>query len=260
MRLIQKRGPFRRIDVLLETLSRNEIHALTRTCSALSVLTYQPIEGLSGFYLRQKMTPNIYLSAGIDAVLAGFRDTVRNEIHRTHRLDGFEIRTSADSVDAAYDVYRSFEFSQQRAPISKEEFQLFTCFSAWYQGVCVSGISFFQSGDRIRIRSIFSARMTTREQDKELYKIIGYASKRLVYEVCAYGCVHGVVSVDLASINLTDPEKASIARFKSGFGAVIEPEYQYIWTSWWFKGFQRLAALRARLRVLARTGSMRRSA
>jgi hypothetical protein len=62
-----------------------------------------------------------------------------------------------------------------------------------------------------------------------------------MFEICKYGQAHGAKLVDLASINLTDPAKKSIADFKSSFGGKIENEYQYIWSDGFFRLFEKLA-------------------
>jgi len=252
MRLENRRGPFTTLDVFFESVSPEEIRNLCRKYARVTILAHHPVAGTQGFRLRQKKTPNIYVTDGLDAVFSRFRDTVRNEIHRTERIEGFEIRLP-DTADETYQMYRSFEFAQGRAPISRSAFARFVCAAAYLNDQPISGITFFQSGDIIRIRSIFSRRLNAKEmEDTEMYKTIGFASKRLIYEICRYGIEHGATLVDLASINLTDPDKEPIARFKSGFGAVIEDEYQYIWVSPIFSLAEKCAAAWSRIRVLFR--------
>ncbi|MCC7357360.1 hypothetical protein IT408_02520 [Candidatus Uhrbacteria bacterium] len=251
MRIEQKRGPFRIIDIFFEDLSLENIRELKKKYARITILHHHPQVHVPDFQLRQKLTPNIYLQDGMEAVFRRFRDTVRNEIHRTKKLPGFTIQLPDICPTEAYEIYRAFELSQKRSPISKQEFNLFTIVSARWKKKYVSGITFYQSENVIRVRSIFSSRMTALdEQNSELYKVIGYATKRLIYELCIYGITHQVIIIDLASINLTDPEKASIARFKSGFGAQIENEYQYSWRSSLFIFFEHISAMRAKVRVL----------
>lgn len=250
MRIERRRGPFRTIDILLEEPTPAEIQQLLAAYDRVSILTHRPLPGTEGFRLRQKKTPLIRLGSDAEEVLRHFRDTVRNEVHRTERIEGFAVLLPDPNTAASYELYRNFEFTQGRAPISAEEFARFTVSTASLNGRLLSAVTFFQSGTAIRVRSIFSLRLGARtDADKDLYKIVGYASKRLVYEVCRYGIAHGATVVDLASINLTDPEKEPIARFKSGFGADIGDEYQYLHSTPRFRFFEGLAAVRARLRV-----------
>lgn len=250
MRLEQKRGPFRILDIFFEDLGSEEQIKLKRTYARINILTHQPQPQLTGFSSKQKSTPNIHLEDGLESVFKRFRDTVRNEVNRTTRLNQFDIRLPDPNRVEAYAAYRHFEFAQGRSPISQQEFSAFTLASAYWQNNFISGITFFQAGNIIRVRSIFSQRLhTDSETNKELYRTIGFASKRLVFELCTYGLAHGATIVDLASINLTDPEKEPIARFKSGFGARIEQEYHYHWSSPSFRILERFAAIRAKLRV-----------
>lgn len=251
MRIEQRRGPFRTLDMFFEQPSPVEIREMQKRYARISLLTHSARPDLFGFRLKQKVTPNIHLEEGIDAAFRRYRDTVRNEIRRTECLPGFEVRIPDPDNENAYRAYRAFEFAQGRAPISRKEFGAFVLAGAYLDGRFISGVTFFRSGGVIRIRSIFSLRLGAKDpKEKELYKTIGFASKRLIYEICAHAVRNNVSIVDLASINLTDPSKASIAHFKSGFGAAIENEYQYLWSSQLFQLLERFAALRSRFRIL----------
>ncbi len=252
MRIIKQRGPFCAIDIFLEDISVAEIRMLQRTYDRISLLIHHPLEGLQEFRCKHKKTPNIYVTDAIEVVFSRFRDTVRNEINRTLRMPDLEIRIPDTTSSMAFEAYSAFEYSQHRAPISQKEFDVFLHAGAYFQGRFISGVSFFQEHNKLRIRSIYSIRLQAKDMaDQQLYKIIGYASKRLIYEICTYAKEHGAILVDLASINLTDPEKESIARFKSGFGAHIEDEYQYIHASTAYRLFEHFATMRARFRVWA---------
>lgn len=251
MRLIERKGPFQVIDLLLEEPKKEEIEQLMQQYARVSILTYCPLSLPARFRLIYKKTPNIYVNISLDDVFRGFRDTVRNEIKRTERLPEFEIRLPDTNYSEIERVFSLFEFAQGRAPYSREYLKKFVAASAYYQGRLISCILFFQSGKFLRVRFIFSTRLSIlHEEDKELYKIIGYATKALVYRLCAYAKEHGAVLVDLASINLTDPEKEPIARFKRGFGAKIEDEYQYVYSAPMFRLFEKAASWKARFRVV----------
>ncbi len=250
MRILKQKGPFKSIEIFFEDLPLQEIRQICKTHSHVTVLSHHSIDGISNFRLRQKKTPNIYVREGAEVVFSRFRDTVRNEIHRTERIDNFEVRLPDTDTDAVYEMYRLFEFAQKRAPISRLDFSQYICASAYVDGRPISAITFFQSGDVLRVRSIFSLRLNAKSlEDRELYKVIGFASKRLIYEICRYAILCAAKVVDLASINLIDPEKESIARFKSGFGAVIEDEYQYIYSSSFYTIAEKIVGLKVRLYV-----------
>ncbi|MDD2785421.1 MAG: hypothetical protein PHS79_00840 [Patescibacteria group bacterium] len=247
MRLIKRKGPFKMIEMLLEELTVQEVAELKRQYQRISVLTHRSMD-LPGFRLRQKKTPNIYVDLPLDEVFGRFRDTVRNEIRRTERMEGFAVKLPDYDYERAYSLYCDFEFSQSRAPISIDDFKEYQLACAYLNGRLLSVVSFYQSGDKIRVRSIFSSRLAVKD-DPELYKAIGFATKRLIYEICKYAQSSGAKLVDLASINLTDPAKEPIARFKSGFGAKIEDEYQYIYVSNIMRWAEYFAGLRAKLKV-----------
>ena len=52
-----------------------------------------------------------------------------------------------------------------------------------------------------------------------------------MYELCRYGILHGYEYVDLSYVNLHDPQKEGIDRFKMQFGGEIVDEYQYRYVS-----------------------------
>ena len=253
MRIIKHRGPFRAVEIFLEDVSISEIRNLQKQFQRISILVHRPLELSPVFRLRHKKTPNIHLEEGIEKVFFAFQRTVRNEIHKTERMENLEIRLPDHERESAFRAYQDFEFAQHRAPIQRSEFDQFILAGAYLDGRFISGITFFQTGSSIRVRSIFSLRLGLKElEDKELYRTIGNASKRLVYEICRYGISNGATIVDLASINLTDPAKKSIADFKGSFGAAIEDEYQYAWSSPIFRLMERCAAVAARVRARLR--------
>jgi hypothetical protein len=238
------------IEILLEDIDVVEIEKLKRKYQRISILTHKPYD-LHDFRLRQKKTPNIYVDSPVGEVFAKFRDTVRNEIRRTERMEEFAVKLPDDNYDGAYALYKEFEFSQGRAPISLEDFKKYQLACAYLKDRLLSVVSFYQSGDKIRVRSIYSARLASKD-DSEMYKVIGFASKRLIYELCRHAQGRGAKLVDLASINLTDPAKEPIARFKSGFGAKIEDEYQYIYVSNIMRLAENLASFRVKIEVMLR--------
>jgi len=253
MRLEERKGPFKTLDILLEEPSAQEVDALRKRYGRVGVLSHRPLDLSPGYRLKQKKTPNIYLEDSVETIFSRFRDTFRNEIHRSERLADFTVRIPDDQREEIYRLYRAFEIAQGRAPYPKKHIDQFQAASAYYQGRLISCVLFFVSGDKCRVRSIFSARLEAKDANREQYQIIGYATKRLIFELCKYAKEQGIILVDLASINLTNPEREPIARFKSGFGARIEDEYQYTYSQGVFRFLERIAALKARVlrRVLS---------
>ena len=259
MRIEERKGPFKTLDILHEEPTAVEVDALRKRYGRVGILSHRPLELSPGYRLKQKKTPNIYLQDPMETIFSRFRDTFRNEIRRSERLPDFSVVTPDDHREEIYRLYRAFEIAQKRAPYSKKHIDHFLAASAYYKGRLISCVLFFLSGNKMRVRSIFSSRLEAKDADRELYQIIGYATKRLIYEICKYGKEHGAVLLDLASINLTNPEREPIARFKSGFGGLIEDEYQYTYSQGLFYFLERLAAFKASVCALVIATVKRRS-
>ncbi len=172
-----------------------------------------------------------------------FSHTTRNEIRKTYNEPRLAFVSEDKNTKELYTMYCAFELSQKRVPIDYNEFAKFTFFGAYLDGELISAISVVESMPYIRIRSIFSKRLNTLS-DKEKYKMIGYASRRLMYEICEWGHTHHFVSLDLASVNLTDTSKKGITGFKMSFGGQHANEYTYTYKSTFFVFFERFVWLK----------------
>ena len=83
----------------------------------------------------------------------------------------------------------------------------------------------------LQVRAMFSKRMGVGEKNKELYKLIGSATRRLIFEICKYGKEKGYEFVGLGSINYSTSQKANVANFKMFFGSREGEEYTYVYKS-----------------------------
>lgn len=178
----------------------------------------------------------------MEEIFGKFNETVRNEIRRTFKTEDLYFKINDSNFEGAYELYKNFEYSQGRIPFPLSAMKGYKIFSAYYKNQLISLILYIDSFPYLRTRSICSRRLQI--DNKELYKIIGYASKRLVYEICKYGKENSYRLLDLASINLTDSKKSGVAQFKSGFGGKIEDEYTYIYKSKLFKFFEKLTQIK----------------
>lgn len=199
-------------------------------------LTYRDL-ALPDFDCLSKTTALIDLHPMSLEIFAKFNDTTRNEIRRTENNTRLSFRTEDRNFKKLYDLYKKFEFSQGRVPINFAEFQEYPVFAAYLDGEPISAVSIFSGGKYLRIRSIFSKRLAA--DDKEMYKLISNASRRIVWEICRWGKERGFSSVDMASVNLDNPKTASIARFKMNFGGELVKEYTYLYKSKAFRFFER---------------------
>jgi len=115
-------------------------------------------------------------------------------------------------------------------------------FSAEYRGQEISGISLIEDKPNIKTITIYSKRVVT--EDKETYKIIAQATRRIVWEICLWAKKEGFRLFDLGSINLDDPVKAGVTEFKLSFGGEVIPEYTFIYKSIHFAFFENLVSIK----------------
>ena len=178
--------------------------------------------------MRQKKTLIIPLDASLEQVFRSFNDTARNEIRRTERTPEFAFTVNDGKWDDVYALYRAHR-KERGLPIHPLHFLKWgMLFNAYWKGVLISTITCYDAKPYLRIQNIFSK---LAGKDKELRRITGYASRRLVYEICKYGNENGYTLLDMASANITDPAKAGITQFKSSFGGVLIDEYIYTYKS-----------------------------
>lgn len=206
----------------------------------ITILSYNRLD-IEGFTLVEKNTALINITDVEDA-FTSFSDTTRNEIRRTDKIPSLVFINDDKDYEKIFNIYKKFEYSQHRVPIGFLEFKSFKFFTAYYNSDLISCISIIHNNKFIRIRSIFSKRMSI--ADKELYKIIGYSSKRIMFEICKWGNSNGATSLDLASVNLTDQSKKGITGFKSSFGGENMSEYTYIYKGFWFSVFEKFVVIR----------------
>lgn len=236
MIISQKKLFFHTASIILEDEKISELFRSNKY-SSIVALSYQKLD-LPEFTSFSKPTLCIDLRKTEEEIMQGFNDTTRNEIRKTYKDEKLHI-VMKDTVDIEfYNLYRNFEFSQGRVPTSIESLSGMLCFGAYIGGELVSGLYVIQSQPYLRIRSIFSKRLVV--EQKEIYKQIAYATRRLVWEVCLWGKARNFISLDMASVNISNPKTESIARFKMSFGKDLSDEYIYIYKSATFAFFEKL--------------------
>ena len=174
--------------------------------------------------IRQKKTIMIRLDMSIEKIFQKFNDTARNEVRRTERMSDLVFTCNDGNWNEIYTMYKAHR-KERGLPIHSLKFlQWGMQFSAYWQGRLISTITCYNAKPCLRIQNIFSR---IAADDKELRRITGYASRRLVYEICKFGSQNGYTLLDMASANVADPAKAGITQFKSSFGGTIADEYIY---------------------------------
>lgn len=195
------------------------------------------------FMVRQKQITCIDLKLDSDEIFNRFNDTAKKHVRRALKNSDLSFSHAKKPVnDESYGVYKNFEYSQGRVPISKGEFTKYRLFSASYKGEQISGISLVESHPYIRTITIYSKRLSV--EDKEMYKIIAQASRAIVWQICLWAKKEGFIIFDLGSINTVDLAKAGITDFKLSFGGDVMPEYTYIYKSKIFSFFEKFVFIK----------------
>ena len=243
--IIEKRNLFfRSATIILEDEKILEFFKSGRY-SSIVALSYHQLD-LPGFVVTSKPTLLIPLQKSEEEIFRNFNDTTRNEIRKAERIPELEVVRKEMPDDVSYALYRKFEYSQGRVPVNREVVKHSIFWGAYYNGELISGIYVTQSRPYLRVRSIFSERLGT--DDKERYKLIGYSTRRLVWEICVWGTHEHFVSLDLASVNINNPKTESIARFKMSFGKQLTTEYLYTYKSKLFAALEKIVLVKLFLR------------
>ncbi len=174
--------------------------------------------------VRRKKTINVYLTAQWDEIFRKFNDTARNEIRRTERMEELSFTLNDGNWNEVYAMYKAHRHARKLPmhPLSFLQFCMLC--NAYWRGRLISTITCYDAKPYLRIQNIFSR---VAADDKELRRVAGFAARRLVSELCKYGNKNGYTLLDMASANVTDPNKAGITQFKNSFGGILEDEYTY---------------------------------
>lgn len=172
----------------------------------------------------EKKTPIIYLNESIDKIFKKFKSNTKNEIRKTYRIEELNFISFDKKYEQIFNLNKIFESSKGWKPTIIDEFKNGNTFSAYYKNELITFVFFNIDNNIIRISNIASNR---KELLNEYNKIVGYSTRRIIYEICKWGIENDIEFIDLGIINLTDPLKKGIAQFKSSFGAQIIDTYIY---------------------------------
>ncbi|HEY4504790.1 MAG TPA: hypothetical protein VJI73_03385 [Candidatus Paceibacterota bacterium] len=208
---------------------------LQRSYSYVTVVSPRPLDlQTKGFELNKKDVAVIDIREGLEKIMQNFKDTTRNEIRQTFKIDNlyFEILQSPSQSDfeETYNLYSDFEKGQGRKPWKKEKFKELGIVRAKLKNSLIAGVFFYDLKPTLLVAQIFSTRILT--DDKDVQRIISKSTRRLVYELCSYGVNNGYTKVNLSSVNFSTKQKANVAQFKMFFNPKIETEYTYIRRPW----------------------------
>jgi len=198
----------------------------------ITVIAYDDL-GLEkkGFELKHKKLANIYLDGTIEEICNRFARATWQEIAKTYKIPELEFKIADPDKETTFRLYQEFERAQGRKPWGKDSFSDVMNFNAYYNGEMIASVPCYDLFPCFQVRAMFSKRMEVGEKDKEFYKIIGHATRRLIYEICKYGKERNYTFVGLGSINYSTPQKANVANFKMFFGSKEGDEYTYTYKS-----------------------------
>lgn len=200
-------------------------------------MSLQPLQ-LPGFTHEIGTTGVVSLEGGLDAVLSRFRKTVRNEISRTYRDSSLSFKTSPSVSDDGYALLCRFFRARGMTAFPRSTYGGCVEFLAYMEGEPVSGILLYPSTPVPMVAAIFSSRRYVGKGED--YKRIGYASKRVMAEVCQWGIEHGMSGIDLASLDPHSTTVPGIAEYKSSFAPMVVNRHIYIYASPPFRFFEGL--------------------
>lgn len=205
----------------------------------IQIISHVPLD-LPDFKLKRRRTGIIKLGKTIEEVIGSFDRTTRNNIHRADRDSGLRFQINTTVTDSGYDLFKRFLRVRGLTPYARSYYSGCVEFLAYADGVAVSGVWIFPSTPMGLLASVFS----TRHEDCSAadYKRIGYASKRLMANVCGWGIEHGMSEIDMGGLNLDESEKAGIAHSKLAFGPIVTEQYVYSYSSPIFKVLERYMA------------------
>lgn len=234
MIFIKKKLLFRIIRFILEPWP--DVESLKKEYSAIYLLSYDKKE-LPGFMVKEKDTPIIYLDKTLEEIFKSFNHTARNEIRKTfnNKIIGLRFVSDDHDLTSNYHLSAEFEKSQGRRPDNISDYQGCKIFSAYYHDELIANIICFDTGSILRAKVICSKRLKIDQPEKR--KIISYAGRRLMYEVCRYGIENNYSIYDLGSVNFA---KKNLAQYKMSFTRATIKEYTYTYRSKWFNRLERI--------------------
>ena len=213
---------FRYIRLLVENITREEVDKLKRKYSYIFIYSYSKLD-LNEFHLKEQRTSIIDLSQSLDDIFKNFKKNTRNEIRKVDHIDGLRFVLPDKNTRASYRFYKKIKIADKVIPDIYKEFNGCIFANTYYNNKLIASISSYDNGEIIRLKHIVSLRKDRNFSDK----LAGYATRKLIWELCRYGKKLNYKRLDLAGVNITDPAKQGIVKFKESFGGKITDIYTY---------------------------------
>ncbi len=242
----ERRGWFRKVFIPLDSESAMQVARGKKKYSRIQIVSLSPLE-LPGFRLKRRRTGIIKLGGSMEEIIGSFDRTSRNNIHRADRDAGLRFEMRPRVTDEGYALVVRFVHARGLTPHPRSYYEGCVEFLAFADNEPVSGIFIFPSTPVGLLAAVFSKRHE--DCSHEAYKRVGYASKRLMANVCGWGIDHGMTDIDMGGLNLDATDKAGIANSKMAFNPIVAEQYVYTYSS---PTFSVLEHVMVRLRALQR--------
>ncbi len=236
--------------ILPEWDNRLNVRKLKKKYSRLTFITNQK-QNLAGFRLRIRKTPIIKLKGkSLEDIFGQFKYESRHRIRKTYKISELKFAADDKNFPLHYQLYKKFEYSQGRVPDSKEQLKNCIFFGGYYQNQLVSQVICENIDNQtLRVRNISSRRLETK--DKKTYRLIAWASRRVMYEAIKWAQENNFSAFDLNGVNFVDPAKKGITEFKLGFGGQVVNEYTYTYKKPLFRILEKLVVIKLKIYPLA---------
>src|SRR5687767_7200898 len=230
------------VRLLVATAEPANLTALRRTHDYVFAYSYADVGAIPGFGITRKKTALIDLTSPADEILKTFRSNTRNEIRKTFRGNALQIVADDPMTDASVAFYCDAKRQAGVRPDVQGDFSSCRFFNAYVDNQLVASVSCYDSGVFLRLKHIVSSRKLEGIDARQ----IGYATRRLVWEICLYGKSRGYEHLDLGGIDLEDEEKRGVAMFKQSFQGDVVDVVVYRSSSSLFRLAQRTTTLLGR--------------
>ena len=226
------------IEIVLDDQAGRDAIENRKKYDHINIVSYDQVNVPEDFKVKKKQSVRIDLSDGMENVFNDFDKTCKKHIKRTFKMDNLSFKMLDQDFNKTYAAYVDFEKANKRTPFAKTSLQDLYLFNAYDGDEVISAILCYKTFPSLKAHTIFSKRLA--KMDKDKYKMISYATRRLVYEICRYAIENNYTQLDLGSVNFTDSSKSGITNFKMTFKPAIADEYHYIYQSPKFKLVNRI--------------------
>lgn len=211
--------------ILAKNITRKDAEDLKKKYHYIHIYSFEKEEFL-GFDIRTQRTPIFDLSDDLGKIFQKFNDTCKKHIRRGEKNSDLKLVAADGDFTKSYALYQKIKRQEGARPDIEREFRNCIFFNAYFKGVMIVTMSFYDNGEIIRAKHIASLRKEMGEDAK----IIAHASRCLNWEVMKWGKAHQRKIFDLGGVT-DDPSKAGIKDFKMSFGGNLTDIYMCRFTT-----------------------------